>query len=233
MVLARRCGPDSVSTHVASLPGQAFDTVRRRLRASDQEARARRGPDRQDFQADPCFAPLPAWVLSSWPDPRLALALDVPDLGSRSHVLCVSALYGGIGIPVARKILVGNQPDARHPHWGDLLARLRGAAGPGWRVAVLSDRGLGSPRRGTAITAPGWHPLLRAKRGGTCRPEGRHGGYGMGDLVRRAGQRSAMAGSAYRGGPLRRTLLACRGAGHDGPRWPLTDLPPRAANPCW
>src|SRR4051812_1371027 len=83
MILARRCGLDSVTTHIGALLGQSFDAVRQRLREFYQEASAKRGANRKDFQVDTCFAPLLAWVLSFWPHKRLALAVDVTNLGSR------------------------------------------------------------------------------------------------------------------------------------------------------
>jgi hypothetical protein len=233
MILARRCGLDSVTTHVASLLGQSFDTVRQRLREFYQEAEAKRGSHRKDFQTDGCFAPLLGWVLSFWSERRLALALDVTNLGSRFHVLCVSALYGGIGIPVAWKILLGNQPDAWHPYWCQLLGQLKAAVGPDWSVVILSDRGLESPRLFAAITALGWHPLMRVKRGAKFRPAGWHHWYWLAELVPQPGRQFAMAGLAYKGEALPCTLLGCWDSGHDEPWLLLTDLPPRAANPCW
>ena len=233
MVLARRCGLDGVATHTAPLLGQSFDTVRQRLREFYQEAHAKRGRHRKDFQAPTCFAPLLAWVLSFWSDRRLALALDVTNLGDRFHVLCVSALYGGIGIPVAWKVLAGNRPEPWHPHWCQLLGQLKAAVAADWRVVVLSDRGLESPRLFTEITALGWHPLMRVKRGGRFRPDGWHHWYLLGDLVPRPGRRFAMAGLAYKGESLPCTLLACWDEGHDGPWLLLSDLPAGAANPCW
>jgi hypothetical protein len=233
MILARRCGLDSVAAHLSALLGQSFDTVRQRLREFYQEARAKRGANRKDFQADGCFAPLLAWVLSFWPEKRLALAVDVTNLGSRFHVLCISALYGGIGIPVAWKILVGHQPDAWHPHWCELLRRVKGAVGADWRVVVLSDRGLESPRLFGEIVGVGWHPLMRVKCGGKFRPDGWHNWYWMSAFVRQPGARFAMAGAAYKGESLACTLLAIWEDGHAEPWLLLTDLPAGAANPCW
>ena len=233
MILARRCGLDSVTTHLCAVLGQSFDTVRQRLREFYQEAPAKRGTNRKDFQADTCFASLLAWVLSFWPERRLALAVDVTNLGSRFHVLCISALYGGIGIPVAWKILIGHQPDAWHPYWCALLQGVKGAVAPDWRVVVLSDRGLESPRLFREITTLGWHPLMRVKRGGKFRPTGWHGWYWLSDFVRRPGARFAMAGVAYKGESLGCTLLACWDEGHEEPWLLLTDLPAGAANPCW
>src|SRR5215207_5810428 len=233
LIVAKRCGLDSVATAVAALLGQSFDAARQRLREFYQEASAKRGAGRKDFAADACFAPLLGWVLSFWPDKRLALALDATNLGTRFHVLCVSALYGGVAIPVAWKILVGNQPDAWHPHWCALLGRLRRAAGSDWRVVVLSDRGLESSRLFREIQACGWHPLMRAKAVGKFRPKGWHGWYTMERFAARKGARFAMAGTAYKGERLDATLLTCWDERHDEPWLLLTDLPPGAAHPCW
>lgn len=233
MITARCCGLDSVTTQVAALLGQSFDTVRQRLREFYQEANVKRGTQRKDFEAHTCFAPLLAWVLSFWSDKRLALALDVTNLGNRFHVLCISVLYGGIGIPVAWKILVGNQPEAWHPHWCELLQRLKTAVDPDWQVVVLSDRGLESPRLFAAIVSMQWHPLMRVKGGGKFRPHGWQGWYWMKDLVPRPGDRFAMAGVAYKGEQMNSTLLACWDPGHAEPWLLLTDLPASAGNPCW
>ena len=233
MILARRCGLDSVTIHIAALLEQSFDTVRQRLREFYQEASVKRGTNRKDFQVDTCFAPLLRWVLSFWSEKRLALAVDVTNLGSRFHVLCISALFGGIGIPVAWKILVGHQPGAWHPYWIELLQRVQAAVDPQWQVIVLSDRGLESPRLFGEITALGWHPLMRVKGGGKFRPEGWHHWYWLKDFVPRPGMRFAMAGLAYKSTRLQCTVLACWDEGHDEPWLLLSDLPPQAANPCW
>lgn len=118
---------------------------------------------RKDFEVRTCFVPLLGWVLSFWPEKRLALAWDVTNLRGRFHVLCVRVLYGGIGIPVAWKVLAGGQPEAWHPHWCALLQRLKPAADAEWQVVVLSDRGLESPRLFAAIVGLHWHPLMRVK----------------------------------------------------------------------
>lgn len=232
MILARRCGLDSVTNHVAALLGQSFDTVRQRLREFYQEADAKRGRHRKDFDVRTCFAALLAWVLSFWSHKRLALALDVTNLGSRFHVLCVSVLCGGIGIPVAWKILTANQPEAWHPHWCQLLACLHDAVAADWDVVVLSDRGLESARLFAAIRTLHWHPLMRVKGGGKFRPQGWHGWYRMGEWLRQPGGRLAMVGQAYKSEPLACTLLACWDEGYAEPWLLLTDLSPAASNPC-
>jgi hypothetical protein len=219
MVLVRRAGLVAVTRQLMPLLGQRFHTVRQRLREFYQEAPAKagakRGIKRRDFQVTDCFAPLLAWILSFWTQRRLALALDVTNIGDRLHILCVSVLFGGIGLPVAWKILPGNQPDAWHPYWCDLLQRLRGAVEADWQVVVLSDRGLESARLFEAIVGLGWHPLMRAKKVGKFRPQGWVRWHAMPDLVPRVGSRFAAIGQAYKSAPLPCTLLAIWEAGHE------------------
>jgi hypothetical protein len=101
MILARRCGLSTVALQLSRLLGQRYGNLRQRLREFYKEAPAKAGARRRDFDVTACFAPLLAWVLSYWPCRRVALALDVTNLGARFHVLCISVVYGGVGIPVA------------------------------------------------------------------------------------------------------------------------------------
>lgn len=239
MILARRCGLDSVACQLARLLEQSDNTTRQRLREFYQEAAAKagakRGGKRRDFAVTTCFAPLLRWVLSFWSCPRLALALDVTNLGERFHILCISVLYGGIGIPVAWKILPANQKEPWHPHWCALLRFVQPAVPAGWTVVVLSDRGLESARLFGEIVAVGWHPLLRVKAGGTFRPRGWMRWYPFARLLPRVGMRFAAVGVADKTAapPLACTLLACWDEGHAEPWLVLTDLPLGAASPCW
>src|SRR6266446_7036327 len=150
MILGRCCGLATVSLHLARLLRQSDNTVRQHLREFYQEAPAKagakRGDKRRDFNVSDCFVPLLRWVLSFWSCQRLALALDVTNLGERFHVLCISVLYGGIGIPVAWKILPGNKKESWHDHWCLLLRALKPALDSDWTVVVLTDRGLESAR---------------------------------------------------------------------------------------
>jgi hypothetical protein len=239
MILARRSGLSTVSLFLARLLDRKENSVRQRLREfyQDKQAKAgaKHGRKRQDFAAADCFAPLLAWVLTHWTSQRLVLALDPTNLADRLHVLCISVVYRGLAIPVAWKVLTAGPPDAWHPHWVALLEALHQALGKGWQVLVLTDRGLESPRLFTAITAQGWHPLMRVKAGGKFRPTGWHKFYALGDFVPRVGARFAAVGRAYKTSPtpLDCTLLACWEPGHDAPWLLLSDLAPQAANPCW
>jgi Transposase DDE domain len=239
MILARRCGLSSVALFLARLLGRKENTLRQRLREFYQEktakAGAKQGRKRRDFAAADCFAPLLQWILSYWSCRRLVLALDPTTLGDRLHVLCVSVVYRGLAIPVAWKILPGQQPEAWHPHWCALLDAIEQGLGTGWEVLVLTDRGLESSRLFEAIVAHGWHPLMRVKQGSQFRPAGWHHFHGLSDFASHVGARYAAVGRAYKTSatPLDCTLLACWEAGHDEPWLLLTDLAQRASNPCW
>jgi hypothetical protein len=163
----------------------------------------------------------------------VALALDATSLGERFTVLACAVVYRGCAVPVAWSVLEANKPGAWHPHWCEMLRRVRDALGPGWTVLVLTDRGLESPELFREITQSGFHPLMRVKTAGKFRPEGWHKFYGLGSFAMREGDRFASRGLAYSGVKLPCTLLACRVAGCEEAWLVLTDLPSGCADPCW
>lgn len=240
MLLARRCGLSSVALHLAECLGRKENSLRQRLRefykdAPDKDG-AKRGSKRTDFAVADCFVPLLAWVVSLWKGNRLVLALDVTNLGERFHVLCVSVVLRGLGVPVAWAILPGNVKGSWNDHWLELLGRTRRALGAGWQVLVLTDRGLESAELFRAITGCGWHPLMRVKTGGLFRPAGWHKFYGLKQFAPRVGcNRFAAPGEAYKDKDARLccVLLACWEEGYEHPWLLLTDLPVSACRACW
>lgn len=240
MILARRCGLSSVALHLAECLGLVENSLRQRLKEFYKDAHdkngSKRGVKRTDFAVSDCFAPLLAWILSLYQGNRLALALDATNLGERFHVLCVSVVIRGLGIPVAWAILPGGVKDPWNPHWLDLLRRLRAVLGCGWEVLVLTDRGLESSEVFRAIVGCGWHPLMRVKGGGSFRPTGWHKFYGFKKFAPRVGcARFAAVGAAYKDSQARLdcTLLACWEEGYSDPWLLLTDLPVSASAACW
>jgi hypothetical protein len=239
MILARRCGLSSVACQLSRLLGKSDNSTRQHLREFYQEAQAKagskRGVKRKDLEVASCFAPLLRWVLSFWRCPRLALALDATNLGDHLHILCVSVVYGGVGIPVAWKILPGGRKEAWNPHWAALLRRLAGEVRPDWVVVVLTDRGLESAQLFGDIVGCGWHPLMRVKANGQFRPRGWMNWYAMGRLAPAVGRRFAASGQAYKTArePLACTLMACWDEGHKDAWLLLTDLAKGSASACW
>jgi hypothetical protein len=234
MVLAHCCGLTSVVAALAAFLTAGAHALRQRLRELYQPAAAQKGCARSAFDYTQCFGPLLRWTAGSDPAKRLVLALDPTCLADRFRVLCAAVLYRGCGLPVAWTVQTADEKGSSNDIWKDLLARLHKALGEGWTVLVLTDRGLESPDLFRAITALGWHPLMRVKAGGKFRPRGWHGHYPMPAFAASVGRRWAGCGVAYpTGSRLDGTLLASWEAGHAEPWLVLTDLAPAAADPAW
>src|SRR5207247_10462089 len=111
MLLAHVCGLSRVALFLAQHLHRPFHALRKRLREfyleADAKSGVRQGRKRRAFDVAGCFAPLLRWLLSLWSGRHLALALDVTNLADRFHVLCVSVVVRGVGIPVAWKVLHG------------------------------------------------------------------------------------------------------------------------------
>jgi Transposase DDE domain len=234
MALAHRASLSAVALQLAALVGQAFATVKQRLREWYCEASAKAGGQRVALDVSTCFAPLLHWVLRDWPGTQLAVALDPTSQGQRFVVLSLSILYRGSACPVAWKVVPATARQSWKRHWLALLRDFRGAVPEGWTVLVLADRGLYARWLFRAICRLGWHPLLRVTGRCTFRPEGGRRTR-MTDLVRQPGTTWAGRGRAFkdRAKRLRCTLLARWEEGYEAPWLLLTDLPPEAAEACW
>lgn len=237
LILAQVSGLSAVAWFLACHLGRPYDALRKRLSEFYKEAAAKSGVKngikRKDFDVSTCFAPLLRWILSLWSGRHLPLAIDVTNLGERFHVLVVSVVVCGVGIPVAWKVLWGGVKDPWGPHWEKLLTKLKSGMPDGWTVLVLSDRGLESPDLFRFIVRLDWHPLMRVKKGGKFQPKGWRNSYHFNQLTRKVGDSYAAEGVAYTGEQLPCTLLAKWTAGHEEPWLLLTDLPPEAANAVW
>src|SRR5512135_3506357 len=172
IVLARSCTLPAVANILSPLIGRCSNTVRQRLREWYKAAPEKSGADRRELDVTTCFAPLLAWILKNWPCLRVALALDATSLADRLTVLSLSLVYRGTAIPVAWRVLRGNQPHAWKPEWLKLLRWFAGQVDPTWTVTVMTDRGLYARWLFQAIVALGWHPMMRVTRLGKFQPEG-------------------------------------------------------------
>src|SRR5438105_15238298 len=235
MIVARSCSLTTIAWSWSEVLKQKFYTVRERLRDLYREAPAKHGTHRCDLDLDTCWAPWLAWVVQGWHSKQLALALDATTLGQQFTVLAVSVLYRGCAVPVAWKILKGNESHSWEPEWKTLLSHFHQRVPADWNVIVLADRGLYAKWLFQAIIALHWHPLLRVKKQGKFRPEGWYHWVPLSELVTGVGQRWQGRGVAFknRPGQLPCTLLAWWGEGHEEPWLVVTDLPPQAANVCW
>jgi hypothetical protein len=235
MIVARSCSLTALAWAWAPILNQKFYTLRERLRDLYREAPAKAGAKRRDLDLGACWAPWLAWVVEGWHGKQLALALDATTLGQRFTVLAVSVLYRGCAVPVAWKVLKATEAHAWEPEWKTLLSHFRSVVPGDWNVIVLADRGLYAKWLFEAITALGWHPLLRINSQGKFRPQGWYHWVVLKDLATGVGQRWQGRGTAFKNAPgrLECTLLACWGEGYAEPWLVVTDLPPEAADVCW
>jgi len=233
MVLARSALLNRVVLALALAAQQSFNTARQFVR---KLYRPQRDPDGHDgsFDYTACFAGLLRWATAGFTDRRLALAIDPTYLGSRFTALTVSVVFGGCAVPVAWHVQRGDAPGSWNAHWERLLGLLRQALGEGWQVLVLSDRGLQSKELFEAITALGWHPLMRVKKAGHFRPDGWHQGWPLQRFAAQRGQRWRGRGVAWPSSSrLACTLLACWEPGHQEAWLILTDLESASAAALW
>lgn len=236
VILAHRCGLNSVAAVLVPLLGLQFSTVRSRLQEFYQPAQAKSDRDhRRQLEVTTCFAPLLAWILKGWPSTRLAVALDATSMGDVFTVLSISVVYRGSAIPVAWKIMPANVRHAWKPEWIVLLKRFSEWVEPGWTVIVMTDRGLYAHWLYREIVALGWHPLMRINHRSTFRKAGSRRAIPVTALVPKMGRRWQGRGTAFPKRPnrLECTLLACWEAGHDRAWFLVTDLDPQWSEGLW
>ena len=237
MVLAKSCGISSVVGLLAPLLKQSEATLRQRLREWCYDKADKKGAHRLDLEVRSCFAPLLGWVLSWWDptEPRLALAMDASSLSDRFTVLAISVLYRGCAIPVAWKIVRGNEAGSWEPYWKELLSQLAPVVPADWTVLVLADRGLYARWLYEHIVSLKWHPFLRINRTGKVRPLQESQFRWLSSLVPEkgtswSGEVDCFAEASAR---LRCTLLARWDEPYEEAWLIVTDLAPQAANIVW
>jgi hypothetical protein len=228
-------GLDTLSGFLAALYGQPETTVRSRLREWYCEADAKKGACRQALVVNDCFAPLLQWVwaLAGTESTRLALALDASTVRDRLIILCVSVVVGGGAIPVAWKMLPGNEPGSWKPHWQALLRTVSEAIPVDGFVVVTADRGLYASWLFEAIQANGWHPLLRINATGFMRPEGETAWQELSHVVSAPGETWSGRCECLRTTPLSCTLVAAWDEGYSEPWLLVSDLSPEEAHARW
>ena len=236
MVLAHSCGLTAVASILVPLLNCPLNTVRERLRDWYKGADDKSGDHRRELDVTTCFAPLLRWILTDWPCPRLAVALDATNLFDRLIVLSLSIVYRGTAIPVAWKVLRANVKHPWEPEWKTLLHWLHGQVDPSWTVVVLTDRGLYARWLFQAIVDLGWHPMMRITRRNRFLPAGWVNHQPVWWFVSQVGRRWQGRGVAFpttAESRLACTLLACWSEGHDDGWYLITDLPPQVAEAAW
>lgn len=183
-----------------------------------------------------CFLPLLCWVLRWWQGTELPLALDATNLlGDRLVALVVSIPYRGCALPIAWRVVPGTASGSWMTEFLALLALVQPAVPPDWRVLVLADRGLWSPRLWDGVRPWGWHPVLRLTARTVFRPQGQRQRVRATTLVAGPGHAWIGAGEAFRDKADRRvgTLLVVWAVEQPEPWVLLSDLPPTAVEGSW
>lgn len=114
IVVCRYCGLSRVALFLATLLGQNENTVRERLRDLYRPADQKRGEKRRELDVSEATADLLAWCAGA--AKRLVVALDVTNLDDRFHVLAISVVCRGGAVPIAWRIVKGNEPGEWTPH---------------------------------------------------------------------------------------------------------------------
>lgn len=226
MVMTRSSSLTRVATFMARLNQEQTNTVRQRLKEWYQEAPAKSGKKRADFDVSSCFAPLLRWVLSLIPQSGrdLAIALDATNVGAKFSVLSANVLYRGGAIPVAWCVVKATAKGAWKPHWQKLLQQLSSVSVGNRRVIVCADRGLYADWLYEAITNLGWHPFLRINHQGTYRLSPRHPWRSLSTVVPSPGTSWSGQVTCFKTHPLDCTLLATWAPTYQDPWLILTDL---------
>jgi hypothetical protein len=236
MILAQRCGLNSVVTVLVPLLGVGYHTLRSRLQEFYQPAAAKSGRHRDQLDVTTCFAPLLAWILQGWQSTGLALALDATSLGDCFTVLSLSVVYRGHAIPVAWKVLRANVPHPWKPEWIALLKIFSALVPPGWTVIVMTDRALYARWLYREIQSLGWHPVMRITHLSKFRKGRSKTSVPVTALVPHVGCHWQGRGVAFPKKAERRlecTLLACWEEGYEEPWFLVTDLDPDQAEALW
>lgn len=229
------CGLTHICGLLSPLENRSLAAVRQQQREWYYEAEAKRGRKRREVAVAACFAPLLSWMLAHWQgEHRLALALDASQLGKRFVVLSISVLYRGCGVPVAWRLLRVGQKHGWNPVWEHLLSLLAPAVGADWKVVVMTDQGLYSPRLYRHIQSLGWHPLMRVRENIGTRAKGERTFQPGVARVSRAGRSWKGVGEwSEQGETMQGTIVIRHERGYEHTWVLVTDLEPGAVDAAW
>ena len=231
MAMTQRCGQTIVLAFLTLLLKLKAANIRQRLKEFIYEAEAKRGKQRRELHVEALFAPLCAWVLQKCAEKKqVVLAADVTYLKSRHMILCISLLYGQTAIPLAWKVLAGNESGEWHPLWLELLASLAPAIPAQSQVFVLFDRGLYSKRLFRAVRACHWHPFMRIGEQGLYKRPKHKSWRSLKSLVKRGMPARAFKVACFKGDTLEAYLWLQWEQDQDEACLLLSDLAPKQVN---
>ena len=221
---------------MAELLDAQENTIKQILKDWYKESRNNNGRKRASIDVSASFVPLLQWIISWWgtEEKSLVLAADASTLGERFTLLVICVVYRGCGIPVAWKILPGNQKGSWKPYWLELFQNIEKGIPQDWFVIVTTDRGLYASWLYQAIIEAGWHPFMRIKSQGSFSSEGNEENWKpLKSLITEVGTRFRGKVKCFRTNPIECTLLGQWDTGHADPWLIVTDLEPGQARACW
>jgi hypothetical protein len=233
LIAGRSCVLGQIATEIWALQvtrARAIEHVERRLR---------RALNDRWLTSSTCYEPVLRQVLP-WDrvlsrGQTVFLALDESSQDDRIHLLRVSVVYWGTGVPLAWAVWEQNVPLEDGRYWNELTAVLDRVAAilpPGVHVVVLADRAFDVAPFVDRIAAHGWDWIVRVKAAGAGRFRDADGvEHELRTLIRRYVngplQRWRAPGQMFKRAGWRRVAVV--GCWEPGAREPLvvaTSLPP-------
>ena len=210
-------GSCAVGRAAGALPGEP----------ASGERRLRRWLANAAVEPAALWGPVLAGLLARWAGREVVLVFDPTPYRERFTLLVVSVVWGERALPVAWAAAPQQEawPEAMAPVLARLLGRVAAALPPGaGPVTVLLDRGLVGAAVVDAVTARGWHPVLRLKAGEREALVARRRGGGVGPLrqvaaaVAAPGRCGAGEGALFKGAGWRDGwLMVWWGPAHQEP----------------
>ena len=149
IALSGSAGITQISALLALVLCQGEQTVFQRLREWYLDGEQKSGDKRRDLEVSSCFAPLLRWVVRLWKSEtkQVALVLDATTLGKRWTILVRSRVVRGCAIPVAWKVLPGEQEGSGRAAGIRFCGSMWGSRHAWWESPPLSGSVAGYPPR--------------------------------------------------------------------------------------
>lgn len=226
MALTQHSGLNTIIAFLSLLLDVSVVNLRQQIREFLYETKQKRGQKRREVLVSTCFAPLLRWILASWQDKRVILAMDATNLKDRFVVLAISVVVEGCAIPVAWHVRRANACGEWNPIWFQLFDHLAPILSE-YEVYMLADSGLRSKAVFDRLKAHGWHGIMRIHPQGYYRLRGTHRWQRLNQLARRGMSPKVLLVDCYKDQPIACTLIVMWVAEADKPCLLITDLAPK------
>ena len=236
IVMTHYCGLSTIAAFMGELLEIKENTARQILKDWYRPRENKNGRKRSEIEVSANFIPLLQWILSWWgtDEKSLVLAADASTVGERFTLLVVCVVYRGCGIPVAWKILPGNEKGSWKPYWIELFTQIQAGIPADWFVIVTTDRGLYALWLYEAIQKIGWHPFMRINHSqGSFQLKSTEVWKPLLGLITQVGQHWSGSVTCFCSNPIDCTLLGRWDLGYSDPWLIVTDLDPQQADIYW